>query len=82
MQIGGVDQIGKFLLAGGLAIAVIGALLWLGGGRGFGWIGRLPGDIHMQGERGSFHFPVVTCILVSVVLSVVMAIIRRFTSGS
>lgn len=58
----------------GLAIAAVG-LLWpwltkLG-------LGRLPGDIYVQGEHGSFYFPVTTCILLSVVLSLVIWLINR-----
>ena len=41
------------------------------------WIGRLPGDIRMEGERGGFYFPIVTCIVVSVVLSGLMALAKR-----
>ena len=35
-------------------------------------LGRLPGDIHIEGKNGGFYFPIVTCLLVSVVLSLVM----------
>jgi len=34
-------------------------------------LGRLPGDIAIQGERGGFYFPIVTCLLVSLVLSLI-----------
>jgi len=59
----------------GLAIAAVGALLWSGFGRG--WLGRLPGDIHYTRGDFSFHFPVVTCLLVSVVLTLVLWWFRR-----
>lgn len=58
----------------GLAIAAIG-LFWpyLTKLR----LGRLPGDIYIHGEHGSFYFPITTCILVSVVLSLVIWLINR-----
>ncbi|MDB6077265.1 MAG: hypothetical protein JWO82_1012 [Akkermansiaceae bacterium] len=74
-----VEPIGKLLFAAGIALALLGVFLWLGGGRWFGWLGRLPGDIHVEGQRGSFHFPVVTCIVVSLVLSGLLALFRRFS---
>jgi hypothetical protein len=40
-------------------------------------LGRLPGDIVIRNETSSFYFPVVTCILISVVLSLVMWLLRR-----
>jgi hypothetical protein len=67
-------EIGKMLMLSGIAVAVIGALVWLGARSG-GLplrIGRLPGDIAYQGKHGSFYFPIVTCILLSVVLTLVL----------
>jgi hypothetical protein len=63
---------GKLLLLIGLAIAAIGGLMMLGLP-----LGRLPGDIVIQRERGTFYFPIVTCIVLSVLLTVVMSLFRR-----
>jgi hypothetical protein len=63
---------GKLLLLIGLAIAAIGGLMMLGLP-----LGRLPGDIVIQRERGTFYFPIVTCIVLSVLLTVVMSLLRR-----
>ena len=65
----------KLLVLGGIALVVAG-LCWpylarLG-------LGRLPGDISIQGEHGGFYFPIVTCILVSVVLSLLFWLAGRF----
>ena len=65
----------KLLILGGIALVVAG-LCWpylarLG-------LGRLPGDISIQGEHGGFYFPIVTCILVSVVLSLLFWLAGRF----
>ena len=74
-----MENAGKLLVIGGIAIAVLGCILWFAGGRGWlSWLGRLPGDIRVEGDKGGFYFPVVTCILVSVILSGVLALVRRF----
>lgn len=65
---------GRPLIVLGAVIMAVGLLLTLGSRIG---LGRLPGDIHITGERGSFYFPVVTCILVSVVLSLLAALFNR-----
>jgi Protein of unknown function (DUF2905) len=41
-------------------------------------LGRLPGDIAIEGRRGSFYFPIVTCLLLSVVLTLVMWVVSSF----
>jgi hypothetical protein len=66
---------GKFLVIAGLFIAALGALLWTGFGKG--WLGRLPGDIHYKGDNFSFHFPIVTCVLISLLLSLIFWLFRK-----
>ncbi len=71
-------ELGRLLVFAGLALAAIGALVWLAA-RQVGLplrLGRLPGDISYQGKHGSFYFPVVTCILLSVVLTLLMWLIQ------
>jgi len=70
-----MNELGKMLVIFGVLIAVVGALLWSGLGRG--WIGRLPGDIHYS--RGNFHFyfPLVTCLLISLILTLVLWLFRK-----
>lgn len=63
---------GRLLVVLGLIIAGIGVLLMLGLP-----LGRLPGDIVIQRGRGTFYFPIVTCIVVSVVLTIVLSLFRR-----
>ena len=63
------------MVLAGLLLAIIGALLWKFGG--FGPLGRLPGDISVQKENFSFSFPIVTCLLLSVVLTFLMWLFRR-----
>ena len=63
---------GKLLIAAGLAIAAIGLLISLGVP-----FGRLPGDIVVRRGSFSFYFPIVTCIVISVILSLVLWLFRR-----
>ncbi|HOJ14034.1 MAG TPA: DUF2905 domain-containing protein [Deltaproteobacteria bacterium] len=67
-------EVGILLVVAGLAIAVFG--LALAFGWGLGWIGRLPGDIVIERPTMRLYFPVTTCILASIVLSVIVAILR------
>jgi hypothetical protein len=70
-------EIGKALLAIGIVIVLIGGLLVLAGRFGLP-LGRMPGDIAYRGKNVSFYFPLGSCILVSVVLSVILYLISRF----
>lgn len=70
-----MTEIGKILVAVGLVTAAIGALLWVGVGRN--WFGQLPGDIHYSRGNFSFHFPVITCVLISVILTILLWLFRR-----
>ena len=72
-------NLGKWLMAAGFLLTVVGALIWLMGGKGwFGWMGRLPGDLRIETKNGGFYFPLTTCLLLSVVLSLLLALWRRF----
>ncbi|HXR10088.1 MAG TPA: DUF2905 domain-containing protein [Candidatus Acidoferrales bacterium] len=61
-------ELGKVLLIAGVLLAFGGASLMLGGRLPLR-LGRLPGDIAYRGKHGSFYFPVVTCLLLSAVLT-------------
>ena len=65
---------GKVLLVVGLALAVVGAVFVVGSRFG---LGHAPGDISVTGGSVSFFFPVVTCIVVSIVLTIVINVILR-----
>lgn len=67
---------GKALLIAGLVIAALGALLWRMPGL-FSWFGRLPGDTHVERGNTSFHFPVVTMIVVSIILTILLNLFLR-----
>jgi hypothetical protein len=61
-------ELGKLLLLFAVILAIAGALLMLGGKLPLR-LGRLPGDIAYRGKNGSFYFPIVTCLLLSVGLT-------------
>jgi hypothetical protein len=74
---GALRETGKLLIVLAAVLAGAGALLLFRGKLPFR-LGRLPGDIVYQGRNGSFYFPVVTCILLSVVLSVLLWVVNHF----
>jgi hypothetical protein len=70
----GLD-IGKILIALGLLIALAGVVLVLVGR--VPWIGRLPGDMHIQRGNFTFYFPLATSLLLSVVLTLIFYLVGR-----
>ncbi len=70
-----MQDFGKIIFIGGLALAVVGAVLWKTGG--LGGVGKLPGDIFVQKGGSSFYFPVVTCILISLALTLLSWLFRK-----
>jgi len=70
-----MNDLGKFLVVVGVLISGLGLLIWSGLGRG--WLGRLPGDVHYSRGNFTVYFPIVTCILLSLVLSVIFWLFRR-----
>ena len=72
-----MNEPGKMLFIIGLMIAAVGLLIWMGFGRG--WFGRLPGDLHYTNTRGnfSFYFPIVSCLLISAILTVLLWLFRK-----
>ncbi|MCF8034358.1 MAG: DUF2905 domain-containing protein [Desulfarculaceae bacterium] len=71
-------QLGKMLVIVGLAMAGLGALLWLGRGWGlFSWLGKLPGDFSYKGKNFSFYFPLGTSIAISLGLTLLFWLFRK-----
>ena len=68
-------ELGKLLAIFGGVIAIVGIALW--SGFGAGWLGRLPGDIRIERGNSAFYFPIVTCIVISLVLTLLMSLFRR-----
>ena len=67
--------VGNVLIVSGIALIVIGLLAKYGL---MGWFGHLPGDIRIKSEHGAFYFPLTTMILVSIALSVLINLLRKF----
>jgi hypothetical protein len=70
-----MSNLGWTLVIAGLAIAAVG--LFFVFGPSIPWLGRLPGDIRVEGEHTRFYFPLTTCIVLSVVLSVAAWLIQK-----
>ena len=68
-------ELGKFVLIIGIIVTLVGLVIW----SGFApkWLGRLPGDIRIERDHSAFYFPIVTCIILSIVLSLLLSIFRR-----
>lgn len=72
-----METIARYLMLAGLVLFLIGGGMYLAAKFGLP-LGRLPGDIRIEGENGSFYFPVTSSILVSVVLSILFNLISKF----
>ena len=70
-----MEPLGRMLVIVGLALAAVGALLWAGLGRDRG--GLLPGDISLERGNVKFYFPIVTCVVLSLVLTVLIRLFRK-----
>jgi Protein of unknown function (DUF2905) len=66
---------GPMLVMLGVAVVLIGLLVWSGG---LSWFGRLPGDIRIERESARVYIPIVSMLVISVVLSLILYLINRF----
>jgi Protein of unknown function (DUF2905) len=63
------------LITIGVGLILVGLLIWSGS---LSWFGRLPGDIRIERETVRIHVPIVSMLVVSLVLSLVLYVVRRF----
>ena len=77
MPVEPLRELGKVLLLLGALLVGVGLFFVLGARLPLR-IGRLPGDIYYQGKHGSFYFPIVTCILLSAVVTLIFWIVGHF----
>ena len=70
-----MSDLGRLLIIFGLLIAGVGLVLVLGAR--LPWVGRLPGDIHIQRGNWTFYFPLATSLVLSVVLTLLLYLIGR-----
>jgi Protein of unknown function (DUF2905) len=71
-----MNSFGWLLIISG--IVLLGAGLFLLLGPSVPWLGRLPGDMRIEGEHTRFYFPLATCLLLSVILSAIMWLVGKF----
>ncbi|MBM3207445.1 MAG: DUF2905 domain-containing protein [Chlamydiae bacterium] len=69
----GTTQIAKYFIIGGFFFIIIGSFIWFLGKIGISF-GNLPGDINVESSKGSFYFPVATCIIISIALTIIINI--------
>ena len=67
-------ELGLIVITGGVVLVVVGLLIWSGG---LAWFGRLPGDIRYERGNTRVYIPITSMLLLSVVLSVILAIVRK-----
>ena len=68
-------ELGKFIVGAGAFLILAGLVVWSGG---LSWFGRLPGDVRVERETVRIYVPIVSMLLVSVVLSLIFYLFRRF----
>jgi H+/Cl- antiporter ClcA len=71
-----VRELGKFIVIIGVIATLAGLVMW--SGIAPKWLGRLPGDIRIEREHSSFYFPIVTCIVLSILLSLLFSLFSIF----
>lgn len=71
-----MENLGRYLIGGGILLILAGAGLYAASRLGLP-LGRLPGDVRIDGEGGTFYFPVATSIVVSVIITVLANLVVR-----
>ena len=71
------SETGKYIIIIGAGVVIIGIIIYFFHDK-LHWIGDLPGDIRIEKENFRFYFPITTMILLSVLLTIIVRIIRRF----
>jgi len=75
-----ISDLARWLIAAGAVLLLAGVVLLAVQRLGiFSWVGHLPGDIRLEGRNWTFYFPLTTCILLSVLLTLVVALIRLWS---
>jgi len=69
-------ELGRFVVIIGVVTTFVGLVMWTGFAPK--WLGRLPGDIRIEREHSAFYFPIVTCIILSVVFSLLLSLFSIF----
>lgn len=72
-------QVGRFLVATGIVLVVLGLIVMAGAKSSFLGFGRLPGDIAYKGKNFQFYFPIVTCLVLSAAVTLLFWVIALLT---
>lgn len=72
-----MQAIGKYIVSIGVVLVIIGLVLHFAG-NSLNWLGRLPGDIRIEKENHRIYIPITTMILISIVLTLIINLIRKF----
>jgi len=70
-------ETGKWMIVAGILILLTGILIYFFHDK-LHWIGRLPGDIRIENENSRFYFPLTTSIIVSIIISLIVYLYRKF----
>lgn len=70
-----MGELGKLLVLFGILLVVLGVIFSVG--PKIPWLGHLPGDIYIERARFTFYFPLTTCLLLSLILTLVLYLFRR-----
>lgn len=71
------QQLGKYLIIGGLILVALGVIIFFFH-HYLKWIGRLPGDIKIEGRNFRFYFPIVSMILISLILTLLINLFKKW----
>jgi hypothetical protein len=72
-----MENLARFLVIGGIILILMGGGIYLAAKIGIPF-GSLPGDIRIEGKNGSFYFPVVSSIVISILLTLILNLAIRF----
>lgn len=71
------QETGKYVIIGGIILLIAGIIIYFFHDY-FKWLGNLPGDIKIKSDNSRFYFPIVTMIIISIAVTIIVNIIRRF----
>ena len=71
------SQTGKWIIIAGVIVVIIGVIIYFFSDK-LNWLGKLPGDIRIEKDNFRFYFPIVTMIIVSIILTILINIFKKF----
>ena len=71
------SQTGKWIIIAGVIVVIIGVIIYFFSDK-LNWLGKLPGDIRIEKDNFRFYFPLVTMIIVSIILTILINIFKKF----